>query len=259
MRKVVNKMRDNNKFYEPICIKLREWISYDENKPCSPYWKNPAEHDDYRKMHDRDCVLTGGNLCADTIFSLWLPLRSTIRRINPPEVIWQVGDMRNKVSFARSLLQGGNLEKLLPPELSITHTLSELFWYGLGRENVMLLPQRTLNSARGKKPYWDYMPVFLYEIFPQGNFSAAFPEKGAVTAWIHSQHLEMLFQGEHVERKNILDLSQSGRICCNLAPLSEDYEKSLASQEKMLRNYVEILKKRKQVLSASENAVITCG
>jgi hypothetical protein len=239
-------MRNNNKLFEPICTKLREWISYNENKPCSAYRENPAEHDDYRKTHDRDCVLTDGNLCADTIFSLWLPLRSTIRRINSPEVIEQVGNIQDKISFSRSLLRDGNLEKLLPPELPITHTLSELFHYGLGRENVMLLPQRYLNSARGKKPYWDYMPRFLYEIFPQGDFYSAFKEKGAVTAWIYSQHLEMLFYGENVTRENIRDLAESGSVCCNLAPSSEDYQKSLDFQEKMLRNYVEILKKRKE-------------
>lgn len=44
-------------------------------------------HDEYRRWHDRDCALTGGNLYADTMFILWRPLANTIIRLNDKGVI----------------------------------------------------------------------------------------------------------------------------------------------------------------------------
>ena len=52
--------------YEPIINQLSYWINY------------KGSGDEYRKNNDRDCILTEGNLYADTIFSLWLPLRYTL-------------------------------------------------------------------------------------------------------------------------------------------------------------------------------------
>ena len=69
---------NQNRIYESIRKKIEEWIRYDDHKPVEEYWDNPEEHDEYRRQHDRDCVLAGGDLKTDTIFSLWLPLRHTI-------------------------------------------------------------------------------------------------------------------------------------------------------------------------------------
>ena len=81
-----------NKIYEPIRKKIVEWNQYDTNKPTGNYWKSQEEHDEYRRWNDRDCVLTGGNLYADTMFSLWTPLRATIERLHTPDEIATVGN-----------------------------------------------------------------------------------------------------------------------------------------------------------------------
>ena len=127
-----------NKIYEPIRKKIIEWNQYDTNKPTSNYWENQEEHDEYRRWNDRDCELTGGNLYADTMFSLWTPLRATIERLHTPDEIAAVGNIKSKYAFIREVLKGNNLEKMLPETESIVKKLSQLFELGMGRENVFL-------------------------------------------------------------------------------------------------------------------------
>lgn len=85
--------------YEPIRKKVEEWLWYDENQPSGNYFANVEEHDRFRSLHDRDCMLTGGDLKADTLFSLWTPLRHTIVRLNDRETIRSVGDIAKKYVF----------------------------------------------------------------------------------------------------------------------------------------------------------------
>lgn len=139
---------EKNDIYKPIREKIEGWLRYDEHAPKSDYRKHRKEHDEYRRRHDRDCVLTDGNLNADTLFSLWLPLRHTIARIHDGETIRAVGKIHSKYDFLRELVKGDNLERMLPAELSIVSKLSILFEFGLGRENVFILLERWLNSAR---------------------------------------------------------------------------------------------------------------
>lgn len=82
--------------YKPITQKIQSWIDYNRNKPKGNYAAHKQEHDEYRKNNDLDCILTDGNLYADTIFSLWLPLRFVLVRINDYKVLNQYGDINNK-------------------------------------------------------------------------------------------------------------------------------------------------------------------
>jgi hypothetical protein len=251
-----------NKIYEPIIKELEYWEDYHKrdaernvNMSMQGY-KTVCSDDEFRAANDRDCILTGGNLNADTIFSLWLPLRHTIVRINGYEKISEIGDINDKKSFVCALLEDDNLEKLLPKELSIVRTLSELFTYGMERENVMLLPKRVfhrrdgvavfLNRARGGKPYWDYIPHFLYELFEGGDFADAVGnDDEACRTWIREQNMTMFFKDGILDREHIKDLAGSGSVKASLAPTGSSYEESLALQEKKLRNYIDILKIRK--------------
>lgn len=229
---------EKNSIYKPIREKIEEWIRYDEHAPKSNYREHPEEHDEYRRRHDRDCVLTDGNLHADTIFSLWLPLRHTIVRINDREAINAVGNIRSKYAFLRGLAKGDNLERLLPAELPIVSKLSTLFALGLGRENVFILPERWLNSARGIK-YHDYVPKFLMECFPGGEFARCFKDKDALVRWVQEEHLECFFDGDIVP-ENLKDLSGAGDIDISLPP------EGIEAMERMLERYIEILQERKK-------------
>ena len=75
-------MNIENSLYDPIYKKIESWIAYEKAKPKSSYNSNRKEHDEFRKNNDLDCILRGGNLNADTIFSLWIPLRFSIVNLN---------------------------------------------------------------------------------------------------------------------------------------------------------------------------------
>lgn len=229
---------NKNNIYEPIKEKLNEWITYAENEPKVDYHECPEVHDEYRKTHDRDCILTDGNLYADTIFSLWLPLRNTIVCLNDENAIKEVGDIYNKIDFCKALMKDNNLEKLLPKNQSIVENLSLLFELGMKRCNVMILPERWLNSARGKKPYYDYMPVFLFESFPGGMFSKAWNGLEDFVEWVQREHLELFFEGE-IAPKNIRDLAGTGDVRISRS------EEGVVGMERLIDKYISILNARK--------------
>jgi hypothetical protein len=262
MKENLSKEFESNKIYEPIIKELEYWKDYNERDSERREKRRQGDRtvcsdDEFRAANDRDCILTGGNLNADTIFSLWLPLRHTIVRINGYKAISGIGNINDKKSFVCTLLEGDNLEKLLSKELGIVRTLSELFTYGMERENVMLLPKRCfyrgdstivfLNSARGGKPYWDYVPRFLYEMFGDGDFAEAVNRDDEVCrAWIKEQNMTMFFQDGILDREHIIDLAGSGNVMVSLAPKGSSYEEGLMLQENMLRNYIDVLKLRKK-------------
>ena len=225
--------------YEPIRKKVEEWLWYDENQPEGNYFANVEEHDRFRSLYDRDCMLTGGDLKADTLFSLWTPLRHTIVRLNDRETIRSVGDISKKYVFLREFIKEDNIEKLLPETESIVHRLSELFARGMGRENVFLLPERKLNCARARKPYYDYVPVMLLEAFPGGVFSEYWDSPEAYLRWIGEENLELFFDGGF-SPEQIWFLCGWGDEHDSLAP------EGVEAMERMLENYIAVLKERKR-------------
>ncbi len=235
----------SNNIYEPIRKKVEEWLWYDENQPSGNYFANMEEHDRFRRLHDRDCMLTGGDLKADTLFSLWTPLRHTIVRLNDRETIRSVGDISKKYVFLRDFIKGDNIEKLLPETESIVHKLSELFERGMGRENVFLLPERQLNCARARKPYCDYVPVMLLEAFPGGVFSEYWDSPEAYLRWIDEEHMEAFFDGG-ISPEHVKDLSGSGDVRISFAP------EGVEAMERMIENYIAVLKERKRYFGQAE-------
>lgn len=236
---------DQDRIYEPIRRKIEEWIRYDDHKPAGSYYDNMEVHDEYRRWHDRDCVLAGGDLRADTMFSLWLPLRHTIAGINDAETIRAVGDISGKYDFLRDLNKGNNLEKLLPGHMSITAKLSTLFELGMGRENVFILPDRRLNSLRGQKPYWDYIPAFLSESFPNGEFVHYWNSPKEHLEWIEREHFQVFFNGD-IAPENIKDLSAAGDVRSSLPP------RGVQAMENMIANYISILQERRKYFTKEE-------
>lgn len=244
-RKEERIIMNQDRIYEPIRKKIEEWIRYDDYKPAGAYYDNMEAHDKYRKWHDRDCVMMGGDLKADTMFSLWLPLRHTIARINNAETIREVGNISSKYDFLRSLEKGNNLEKLLPACMSITAKLSTLFELGMGRENIFMLPDRRLNSLRGGDPYWDYIPAFLLASFSNGEFAHYWNSPKEHLEWIEREHFQVFFDGD-ITPENIKDLSGAGDVNKSLPP------KGVQAMEKMIDNYIGILRERKKYFPETE-------
>ncbi|MHB8063117.1 MAG: hypothetical protein ACYDG2_10870 [Ruminiclostridium sp.] len=219
---------------KPIEKKIGQWINYECNKPTIPYEGNEEIHDIYRKENDLDCQLTDGNLKADTIFSLWLPLRFTLRKINgySLNIPDKVKERKKHLDFLVEL--GSNSSSYLPVDNSLVEKLSRLFELGMKRENVMILPDRIINCKRGSKPYYDYMPHFLNDCFQGGNFSKYFSNDEELQKWIETQHLQMFFENGSVKKSEIKDLSGSGSVQNNKPE----------KVEAMLDNYIDVLEAR---------------
>lgn len=210
-----------------IRIKIEEWLDYIENSP-------KQNQDLYRQEHDLDCLLTGGNLFADTIFSLWLPLRFALVRLNGYEKLEVYGKVGKNVPFLKNLLKNHILDELLPLSNPLVIHLNELFTLGRTRANVMILPLRQLNSKRGWMPYFDYMPHFLYECFEGGKFSYAFDyDNPTFIQWVEREHLTPFFN-QTISKESIKDLANTGS-------LKKGVPQDLDS---LILNYIDILKQR---------------
>lgn len=86
---------------KPIENKIQNWITYEENKPRIPYEQNYEVHHRYRSTHDLDCVLLGGDLRADNIISLWLPLRYCLVEINGYPTLNKYGKLIKRLNLSK--------------------------------------------------------------------------------------------------------------------------------------------------------------
>ena len=218
-----------------ISRKINSWLCYEKARPKTAYSADPSAHDEFRRNNDLDCVLTNGDLCADTIFSLWIPLRFALVRLNGYGKLNRYGNINDKASFLSAISDDIILRFLLPEDDDTVILLERLFELGQERCNVMILRDRGMQS-RGFAPYYDYMPHFLNDCFV-GAFSRYFRGNDDLRRWIDEQRLKMFFGGE-VARENILDLSGSGDIK-NGVPEDLGF---------MLKNYIYILEERQKLL-----------
>ena len=232
---------------KPIKNKIQNWITYEENKPRIPYEQNCEVHHRYRSTHDLDCVLLGGDLRADNIISLWLPLRYCLVEINGYPTLNKYGNINKKIEFIKAL-NNIDLEKLLPPDNPLVKCLIELFELGQTEANMMLLPEIGINGKRGREPYYDYTPYFLYECFEGGDFSHHFTDDIALKQWIIEECLQPFFSqvnGQYqIDKNHLLDLSGTNNI--------KDGVPAKGQKIKMIENYVSVLKKRKILLEKRE-------
>lgn len=206
------------------------------------YWKNyNGTGDEYRATHDLDCVLTDGNLNADTIFSLWLPLRYTLNYFECDKWSkWKDYEydvlkpkrqgLKDCAEFIDDLKN--NITEYLPQSI-ITDKLCLLFKLGQTRANVMILPERRWNVQRGGSPYWEYMPHFLYDKLKS--------EPDKVRQFVIDQHLEMFFEDGNISLSNIKDLVGTGSVF--------QHSPTKIKLETMLNNYTNILFERSKYYS----------
>ena len=93
-------------------------------------------------------------------------------------------------------------------------------------------------QSRGKAPYYDYMPYFLYECFDNGAFGKYFESNDDLLHWINEEKLQMFFDGE-IKKDRIRDLAGTGSITKNI-PTDIDT---------LINNYIGILKIRNEILN----------
>lgn len=207
---------------EPIQRKIDAWIYYEDNRPKTEYWTHREAHDKYRSENELDCILADGNLHADTIISLKFYLRQVIYKIWDGKKIWNnseyiPSEKKNPKKFWAFMKElQKNLGDYLPEDSPLVQKLCILFRYGQTRANVMILPDRQM-QRKGKKPYYDYMPHFLYECFQDGYFCGYFAGDNDLKEWIRREHLEMFFKDRaNLSPDSIIDLNANGNIKSNL-------------------------------------------
>lgn len=222
-----------DEIYKPILEQIYDWHTYEINCPKTKYETDRKCHDDFRSKNDLDCILCNGELKADIIFSLWIPLRFTLVRLNDYQELNRIFTEVKKIPVCEKIVEQPDIIKsLLPYENNTVLLLSELFALGRTRANVMLLKERW-HQNRGNEPYWDYMPYYLFECFEGGYFSSAFSSDAELKNWIEREHLNNFFNKE-IDRNSIKDLAGNGNIKYGV-PKDMDY---------LLNNYIEILKER---------------
>ncbi len=212
---------------------IQYWIEYDGNG------------DEYRKTHDLDCILAGGNLYADTLISLWLPLRYVLDKENSEK--WklfleyekkELRPKRKNLKYHDEFLSDlkVNIDEYIKDK-AVRKRIEELFGLGRTRANVIILPYRRWNCIRGKMPYWDYMPHFLFDML--NTESPQFIS--TVCEWIKQEHLEMFFDGD-IKKENLKDLCGTGGVCSH-SPLNSGFDIM-----KLINNYIDILIERQEII-----------
>lgn len=250
----------------PILKKLKYWRDFDKGykKQASPEGKKQ-----YRILNDLDCQLNDGNNYADTLFSLWWPLKFTLREISARW--WKKDEF---YSFILCDMQSDEvylkrLEKFLPVDNELVVLLSELFVYGTKKCNTFILEkffieetdcfgwenkEYSLNIIKGIPPYNDYIPFFLYNCLKGEAFvwkgiktnctykGRAFQTAEAAVEWIKKQHLEVLFMSsENICVDGIIKISGKDNIRDNKPNGYEELKR-------MLKLQIDILKKRERVM-----------
>ncbi|MFI3255179.1 MAG: hypothetical protein R3Y63_12730 [Eubacteriales bacterium] len=236
-------------FWTPFTQKLHFWIEYEKNLPQIPLLGNEMFFDEYRKYHDLDCRLTGGDLRADTIFSLWLPLRYTLVSLHTLPVLQEnFGKVAKRQDFLQKLLNRG-LAEFLPEESPVVQALQELFIRGQGRENVMILINRGINGKRGNPPYFDYMPYFLRECFAGGDFAQLFNrDEQIVRSWMMREELGMFFHDDYLVPEEIIDLAGTGDLAQGHPMEGKTGEEAILAVTEMIQKYNLILEERRKRL-----------
>lgn len=146
---------DFTSLYEPIYNKIRYWIEYELGRPKSNYYLYNEEHDLYRSNNDLDCVLRNGDLFADTIFSLWMPLRFSLVRQSGYSKIKMVSGFqldKTNIDFLKSLIFDRNLEKLLPRDNETKGDANNIVYLGIKNGETVYtgITKQPLNSRLGQ-------------------------------------------------------------------------------------------------------------
>lgn len=204
------------------------------------YWLDPGTGD--RLKDDRDCQLTG-SLNADTIISLWLPLRFTLNRMGKP--LWHTFldyeyavlrpklRLKNCPEFLSAMIE--RPEAFLNFEDPLVQKLSKLMRLGMQRENVMILPDRRWNSLKGCCPYFDYMPHFLYDLFDSQKPDLLMP-------WLKQEHLEPFFEDGILDQAHIRDFVGTG------TPRSHHPRVMTRQLHILLDHYINFLEERRLLM-----------
>lgn len=185
---------------------------YEENEPLKNYfryWKkfwidkaNGIEID--KKILEKELNQEYPN--ADTIISLWTPLKKCMDKLNVPEKLNGIKISKYSKDFYDEILKDDVFEKCFPKDNGIVKKLNELSKLTCTRANTMSIPQGRFNNDRYQCSL-DQMPLTLHHCF-KGKLKNYFNSEEILKHWITSQKLELCFVDKQIKYENIIDLDK---------------------------------------------------
>lgn len=167
------------------------------------YWMKP---DKPRAKNDLDCLYFSGDLKADTIFSVWNPLKMVLDNLNPNEKLYKTNKYgSDPYKYLKKIRD--NIDFYLPRNEQMVKELYHFANLAETRANYMLWPSQGPNVQR--KDYYDQMPPTLYNCFPNGDLSRYFDNKVTLNEWLIREDLGMFFSSGVYSKENINPLISS--------------------------------------------------
>lgn len=193
------------------------------------------KYEEWRKKYDLDVIWLDGDLNADTIFSVWIPLKMCLQ--TSTTYPYSTHGIKEKPYKSNPYLPNiiKNIDAYLPydewEELYIFASLA------MTKANVMRLPLKGRGMQKGRTDFFDQMPKTLYECFEEGSLHKYFVDT-QVDKWIRDENLVMFFENENISKQFINPLIS--RMNAYEFEWLEDKNEIV----EMLSNYNRILKKR---------------
>ncbi len=107
--------------------------------------------DAWRSKNDLDCLYFDGDLRADTLMSAWTPIKwvaNCLNSVHGMKFYKRAEDKDAPYYYLRLLADDG--DAYLPPEHELVRLLDRFLELAEQRCNYILLPDRSMNSARYK-------------------------------------------------------------------------------------------------------------
>lgn len=205
--------------------KKYEELSYEEKN------KYHETYNQWRKEYDLDVIHLNGDLLADIIFSIWMPLKMCLQISNTYPYSEHGNNEKPYKSYPYIPNIIKNIDTYLPYD-----DWEELYKFvsiALTKANVMKLPERKMQN---RVKFYDQMPKTLYECFEGGELNSCF-KNIQVEEWIKKQNLTMFFEN-NISRENIKPLIS------RMKASEFEWLKNKADVIEMLKNYNEILEVR---------------
>lgn len=207
---------------------LKEYLGkdYTSNKIRNfcRYWLKASEGsgDAWRAGNDLDCLYFDGDLRADTLMSAWTPIKWVTDHVNAENGMkfYKVARDHEDPGHYLKLLEE-NPDVYLPRKLPLVQMLYRFLELAELKCNFICLPDRNMNPARyrttvkGRDTWlYDEVPVTLSHIFDPDSLGRFFlnrygeVDRGLVTGWIISEHLEMGFKDGVIDADHVIPYSE---------------------------------------------------
>lgn len=213
---------------------LKDQYSNDPIINFLQYWMD--ERGD-REVNDLDCLYFDGDLCADTLFSVWTPLKFVLDYLNPNESFYKKNRYGDPHKYLRRIK--AHIDEFLPKEDKLVAELYKFAALAELRGNYFRWPCREINDQRYDD--YDQVPPTLFKCFPGEKYGRYFQnDEKKLRTWLQDEKLEMLFSGDSLRKEDIKPLING------MTPREAKWLHKYNEILEMLQNYVALLSERQR-------------